>query len=78
MTSPPTPNSAVMSVWRGIAAASHINILFQYKLPESQFNGSYDTIRINVREGMTETIRALKDLELITDADLVTNRERYP
>ena len=55
-----------------------INILFQYRLPESQFNGSYDTIRINVREGMTETIRALKDLKLITDADLVTNRERYP
>ena len=27
---------------------------------------------------MTETIRALKDLKLITDADLVTNRERYP
>ena len=55
-----------------------LHILFQYKLPENQFNGSYDTIRINVREGMTETIRALKDLKLITDADLVTNRERYP
>ena len=55
-----------------------LHIQFQYKLPESLFNGSYDTIRINVKEGMTETIRALKDLKLITDADLVTNRERYP
>lgn len=55
-----------------------LHIQFQYKLPESQFNGSYDTIRINVKEGMTETIQALKDLKLITDADLVTNRERYP
>lgn len=55
-----------------------LHIQFQYKLPESLFNGSYDTIRINVKEGMTETIQALKDLKLITDADLVTNRERYP
>ena len=60
------------------ADSYEIQIHFQYKLPESQFNGSYDTIRINVKEGMTETIRALKDLKLITDADLVTNRERYP
>lgn len=55
-----------------------LHIQLQYRLPENQFNGSYDTIRINVKEGMTETIRALKDLKLITDADLVTNRERYP
>ena len=55
-----------------------LHIQFQYKLPESQFNRTHDTIRINVKEGMTETIRALKDLKLITDADLVTNRERYP
>ena len=55
-----------------------LHIKFQYRLPESQFNGSYDIIQINVKEGMTETIRALKDLKLITDADLVTNRERYP
>ena len=27
---------------------------------------------------LTETIRALKDLKLITDAALVTNRDRYP
>lgn len=60
------------------ADSYEIQIHFQYKLPESQFNGSYDTIRINVKEGMTETIQALKDLKLITDADLVTNRERYP
>ncbi len=54
-----------------------LRIQFEYKLPESQFNRIHDTIRINVKEGMTETIRALKDLKLITDADLVTNRERY-
>jgi len=55
-----------------------LRIQFEYKLSESQFNRIHDTIRINVKEGMTETIRALKDLKLITDADLVTNRERYP
>lgn len=60
------------------ADSYEIQIHFQYKLPESQFNRIHDTIRINVKEGMTETIRALKDLKLITDADLVTNRERYP
>ena len=51
-----------------------LHIQFEYKLPESQFNRTHDTIRINVKEGMTETIRALKDLKLITDADLVTTR----
>lgn len=60
------------------ADSYEIQIHFQYKLPESQFNRTYDAIQVNVREGMTETIRALKDLKLITDADLVTNRERYP
>ena len=45
-----------------------LRIQFEYKLPESQFNRIHDTIRINVKEGMTETIRALKDLKLITDA----------
>ena len=60
------------------ADSYEIQIHFQYKLPESQFNRTYDAIQVNVKEGMTETIRALKDLKLITDADLVTNRERYP
>ena len=55
-----------------------LRIQFEYKLPESQFNRIHDTIRINVKEGMTETIQTLKELKLITDADLVTNRERYP
>ena len=35
-----------------------LRIQFEYKLPESQFNRIHDTIRINVKEGMTETIRA--------------------
>ena len=60
------------------ADSYEIQIHFQYKLSESQFNRPYDAIQVNVKEGMTETIRALKDLKLITDADLVTNRERYP
>lgn len=60
------------------ADSYEIQIHFQYKLPESQFNRTHDTIRINVKEGMTETIRALKDLKLITDADLVTNAEMRP
>ena len=60
------------------ADSYEIQIHFQYKLSESRFNRPYDVIQVNVREGMTETIRALKDLKLITDADLVTNRERYP
>ena len=38
----------------------------------------YDSIDITVREGMTETIAALKDLGLVTDEDLVLNREAYP
>ena len=38
----------------------------------------YDSIDITVREGMTETIQALKDLGLVTDEDLVLNRDAYP
>ena len=38
----------------------------------------YDSIDITVREGMTETIAALKDLGLVTDEDLVLNRDAYP
>ena len=60
------------------ADSYEIQIHFQYKVPESQFDRAYGEIQVNVKEGMTETIRALKDLKLITDADLVTNRERYP
>ena len=41
-------------------------------------NHQYDSIDISVREGMTETIAALKDLGLVTDEDLVLNREAYP
>ncbi len=41
-------------------------------------NHRYDSIDFTVREGMTETIAALKDLGLVTDEDLVLNREAYP
>lgn len=60
------------------ADSYEIQIHFRYKLPESQFDRTYDAIQVNVKEGMTETIRALKDLKLITDADLVTNAEMRP
>lgn len=60
------------------ADSYEIQIHFQYKLPESQFDRAYGEIQVNVKEGMTETIQTLKELKLITDADLVTNRERYP
>lgn len=60
------------------ADSYEIQIHFQYKVPESQFDRAYGEIQVNVKEGMTETIQTLKELKLITDADLVTNRERYP
>ncbi len=41
-------------------------------------NHRYDSIDISVQEGMAETIQALKDLGLITDEDLVLNRDAYP
>ena len=41
-------------------------------------NHRYDSIDISVREGMAETIHALKELGLITDEDLVLNRDAYP
>ena len=41
-------------------------------------NHRYDSIDISVREGMAETIQALKELGLITDEDLVLNRDAYP
>ena len=60
------------------ADSYEIQIHFQYKLPESQFDRTYDAIQVNVKEGMTETIQTLKELKLITDADLVTNAEMRP
>ena len=41
-------------------------------------NHRYDSIDISVREGMAETIQALKELGLITDEDLVLNQDAYP
>lgn len=51
-----------------------ITVHIGYLMEERQ----YDNIDISVREGMTETIQALKDLGLVTDEDLVLNREAYP
>lgn len=41
-----------------------LRIQFEYKLPESQFNRIHDTIRINVKEGMTETIPGAEGPEI--------------
>ena len=41
-------------------------------------NHRYDSIDISVQEGMAETIQALKELGLITDEDLVLNRDACP
>ena len=51
-----------------------ITVHIGYLMEERQ----YDNIDITVREGMTETIQALKDLGLVTDEDLVLNRDAYP
>ena len=51
-----------------------ITVHIGYQMEERQ----YDNIDISVREGMTETIQALKDLGLVTDEDLVLNRDAYP
>ena len=51
-----------------------ITVHIGYQMEERQ----YDNIDITVREGMTETIAALKDLGLVTDEDLVLNRDAYP
>lgn len=51
-----------------------ISVHIGYQMEEHR----YDSIDISVREGMTETIQALKDLGLVTDEDLVLNRDAYP
>ena len=63
---------------RGDADHYDISVNISYKLTDSKTGRTYDQITITVREGMTETVQALKDLGLITDADLVTNQEVYP
>ena len=63
---------------RGDADHYDISVNISYKLTDSKTGRTYDQITITVREGMTETVQALKDLGLITDADLVTNEEIYP
>ena len=55
-----------------------ITVNVSYKLTDSKTDRSYDNISIVVREEMTETIRVLKELGLVTDRDLVTNRMLYP
>ena len=63
---------------RGDADHYDISVNISYKLTDSKTGRTYDQITITVQEGMTETVQALKELGLITDADLVTNQEVYP
>ena len=55
-----------------------ITVEVNYKMSNSKTGRAYDQIVITVREGMTETIAALKELDLISDKDLIPNREAYP
>ena len=63
---------------RGDADHYDISVNISYKLTDSKTGRTYDQITITVREGMTETVQALKELGLITDEDLVLNRDAYP
>lgn len=62
----------------GVADQYNIQINVQYRMDKGRTDSSYDMIRIAIRKDMTETIQALKDLDLISDSDLMTYRELYP
>ena len=62
----------------GVADQYYIQINVQYRMDKGGTDSSYDMIRIAIRKEMTETVQALKDLDLISDSDLMTYRELYP
>lgn len=62
----------------GVADQYKIQINVQYRMDKGRTDSSYDMIRIAIRKDMTETVQALKDLDLISDSDLMTYRELYP
>lgn len=62
----------------GVADQYNIQINVQYRMDKGRTDSSYDMIRIAIRKDMTETIQVLKDLDLISDSDLMTYRELYP
>lgn len=59
----------------GAAYALHLELAFSYK---AERGTATDWINITVRPGMDNTVACLKDLDLVTEADLVTNAELYP
>lgn len=58
------------------AYALNLDLKFEYNLPEQNQEGT-DWINIVVRPGMDATVECLKELGLITDADLVTYGQLY-
>ena len=59
----------------GAAYALQLELAFSYKTERGTAN---DWINITVRPGMDNTVACLKDLDLVTEADLVTLAELYP
>ena len=56
-----------------------ISISVGYRVGNDVRNaGSRDYIDIQVRQGMTHTVETLQELGLVTDRDLITDREIYP
>ena len=55
-----------------------ITVEVNYKMSNSKTGRAFDQIVITVRKDMTETVRVLKELGLITDRDLLTRQELYP
>lgn len=62
-------------VGRSDADAYAIRLNIDYRMKDTD---RYDGVSITVREGMTETIAALKELKLITEEELITEAELYP
>ena len=55
-----------------------ITLEVNYKMTNSKTGRTYDQIVITVRKGMTETLRVLEELGLLTNRDLMTKQELYP
>ena len=58
------------------AYAMNLSLKFQYNLPETRQEGT-DWITITVQPGMDATVNCLKELGLVSDADLVTYGQLY-
>lgn len=63
---------------RNDADAYDIRLNIDYRMTSDGSKNIYDGVYITIREGMTETIAALKELKLITEEELITETELYP